>query len=157
MNKKETIYMGAAVAAGLVGIGTLTSIYSFRKPKDGWLNQAKTANVNIAGKKEKPIKKWMLGSIAGGILGIATALLFAPKSGNKLVKDLFEPSRQKRASPAAKSKAKKNRSSADRFHTVEPRLVLTQYEPAKNEEQPKKRLGSVQRKNSKKSNNTLSQ
>ncbi|WP_075883680.1 hypothetical protein [Candidatus Protochlamydia sp. W-9] len=36
-------------------------------------------------------KKILLGSLAGGFVGLTTALLLAPKSGNQLIKDAYKP------------------------------------------------------------------
>jgi gas vesicle protein len=88
MDKRQNFFIGAAVAAGLVG--TLTSLLAPRRVNHGWAYHAKAAAEKIL-KKEKSNKHWMLGSITGGLVGITTALLFAPKSGKKLMQDLASP------------------------------------------------------------------
>ncbi len=107
MIKRQNFFIGAAVAAGLVG--TLTSLLAPRRANQGWASQTRTAAGKIFENRERSNKNWMLGSIAGGLVGMTTALLFAPKSGKNLIKDLAEPFQKKKeeVGKAAKKVSKK--------------------------------------------------
>lgn len=124
MNKKQNFFIGAALAAGLVG--TLTSLLAPRRINKGWASHAKAASERMLENREKSNKNWMLGSIAGGLVGVTTALLFAPKSGKNLMKDLAEPFQHKKEVIAktakkvinkAKSKSKVNEHSSHSVHS----------------------------------------
>jgi hypothetical protein len=83
---KENLFVGATTLMGILGtLSTMLRLNRFPK----WRDQAKeAANINLE-KGEKVNKNFMLGGIAGGLIGAATALLLAPKAGYDLVKDLF--------------------------------------------------------------------
>lgn len=73
----HNLLIGAAVAAGI--LGTLSALIrpNFQDSRGG---------VHQGG--EKVNKNLLLGGLAGGIIGAATALVLAPKSGSELMKDI---------------------------------------------------------------------
>lgn len=85
----QNLLIGAAVAAGI--IGTLTSYLGFKKKGRKWSEQAKGIASHVLETGEALNKKLVLGSVAGGLVGAAAALLLAPKSGSDLIKDLAGP------------------------------------------------------------------
>lgn len=86
-NNTNTIIAGAAALAGL--LGTLTAYLIPRREK-GWADQAKEiAQELINSRREKIVNRHhVLGGLAGGLMGVATALLLAPKSGSELREDI---------------------------------------------------------------------
>lgn len=83
------MYIGAAAAAAAGLLGTLAAVIIPRRQR-GWADQAREiADDLINYRKEKSFNRnHVIGGLAGSLVGITTALLFAPKSGNELLKDL---------------------------------------------------------------------
>src|SRR5262249_39085415 len=78
--QRKQLWMGA-LAAGIVGtISTLVRLH--RKPKKIQSQTIRGLHFN---------QKTMIGSMAGGIIGVATALLLAPTSGAKLLQGISHP------------------------------------------------------------------
>jgi gas vesicle protein len=127
-SKKDhnNLLWGAALAGVL---GTLTSILMPKNTRRrGWVNQAKDAANNMVDgvrqwspEVETSTRDLLLGGVAGGVVGVATALLLAPKSGKELIKDMAEPfmgsdtTTHRRTS--SRSKAKTARSHAKKAKT----------------------------------------
>lgn len=95
MSKKQNFLIGAALA-GLAG--TLTTLLVPKKPR----------HVRNSFEASNSYKNWMWGSLTGGLVGVTTALLFAPKSGKNLVKDIAEPflKKEEKVRKSTKTKAK---------------------------------------------------
>lgn len=106
------LLIGAAVVAGI--LGTLSALF---RSNIGLMETKELANQ--AG--EAVNKNMLLGGLAGGIIGAATALVLAPKPGTELMKDiahtlvhpgeLIEPTPSKKnaskSSPSKSSRSKK--------------------------------------------------
>lgn len=88
-NYNQTILIGAAVAAGI--LGTLTGLLGFRKTNKGLTEQAKDFACQALEVGDMVNKKMILGGVAGGIVGAVAALFLAPKSGSELIKDITRP------------------------------------------------------------------
>ncbi|WP_195155548.1 YtxH domain-containing protein [Candidatus Protochlamydia phocaeensis] len=86
--QNNNLLIGAAMAAGL--LGTLTTLLLPRK-RTGWTEQAKEIADKIVTKRKETTKNRLIGGVAGGLVGVTTALLFAPKSGSELIKDMSKP------------------------------------------------------------------
>lgn len=92
---RSTLLIGAAVAAGVVG--TLTTLLWPRHR--GWASQVKGIANQVArglrplkrNENETLSKNFMIGGVAGGMIGATAALLLTPKSGKNLIKDLSDP------------------------------------------------------------------
>ena len=78
--------IGAAVVAGV--LGTLSALMRSNSTVQGWTEQAREAASHAFDKGETFNKNMLLGGVAGGMIGAATALLLAPKAGSELMKDI---------------------------------------------------------------------
>jgi gas vesicle protein len=85
----QNLLIGVAVAAGI--LGTLTSLLGFKKNKKRRSGYPKNFVKHILENGEGLNKKFVLGSVAGGLVGATAALLLAPKSGTDLIHDLSHP------------------------------------------------------------------
>ena len=94
-NQRNNFLIGAAALAGL--IGTLTTIFMPKRVNKGWMEKAQDVANQMKGNlpawayhqnQERLNKNLMIGSVAGGLIGITTALLLAPKSGSELIRDI---------------------------------------------------------------------
>ena len=82
----QNLMVGAAVVAGL--LGTLSALVRSNRTVKGWTEQAKNTASHMLEKGEMINKNMLIGGVTGGIIGAATALLLAPKSGSELMKDI---------------------------------------------------------------------
>jgi gas vesicle protein len=99
-NNKNAFLVGAAVAVGV--LGTLTTLLLPKRARKGWGEQAREAANNATDWKAH---KRFIGGIAGSLVGVTTALLLAPKSGNDLLEDISKTFQQKgKPSRSAKHK-----------------------------------------------------
>ena len=89
-NQKDqrSLLMGVAVAAGI--LGTLTTIFISKKQEEkNWGEKTQDFFGEILDGTDHLVNKKMVwGGMAGGALGALAALLFTPKSGEDLIKDL---------------------------------------------------------------------
>lgn len=83
------ILSSTATCAGI--FASLARLLSSRKPKSSWRDTPRELKNRIIGSKNRVNTNILLGGLAGGIVAVATALLFAPKSGAKLIRDLTRP------------------------------------------------------------------
>lgn len=80
------------VKTALTSLFTLISMSRPKKVSKGWIEQAKkVANQMTIRRKGMMNKNIILGGVAGGLVGVATALLLAPKPGSQLIKDVYKP------------------------------------------------------------------
>lgn len=86
----QNLLIGSAVAVAGI-LGTLTGILGHKKNGSRWSKQAKNIMCKAMESGEHLNKKMILGGVAGGLIGAATALLLAPKSGSDLRKDIAHP------------------------------------------------------------------
>jgi gas vesicle protein len=91
----QNLLIGVAVAAGI--LGTLTSVLGFKKNNKRRSRHPKNFVKHILENGEGLNKKFVLGSVAGGLVGATAALLLAPKSGTDLIHDLSHPFSQRAA------------------------------------------------------------
>lgn len=85
----QNLIVSVAVVAGI--LGTLSAFMSSNRKMQGWKEQAKNVASHVIEKKDIVNKNMLLGGMAGGLIGAATALLLAPKSGTDFIKDLTHP------------------------------------------------------------------
>lgn len=109
-NYNQNLMMGAAaVVAGV--LGTLSALMRSNRSVKGWTEQAKDAAVHVW-EGDVVNKNMMLGGLAGGLIGAATALLLAPKAGTDLIRDLTHPfshqGERKRSSRKVSSSSRKS-------------------------------------------------
>ncbi len=89
-NKYSSNFLiGAAVAAGV--LSALSTLLRPRKNRGGWSEQAKDLAQQMINRHDLLNKNFVLGGMAGGIVGVTTALLLAPKAGSELIKDIYHP------------------------------------------------------------------
>jgi gas vesicle protein len=81
----QSLVMGTAIFTGIVG--TLSALMYFNHADKG---EKEKICLGVQ-KKEIFNKNAILGGVAGGLVAAATALLFAPKAGPELIKDLAHP------------------------------------------------------------------
>jgi gas vesicle protein len=129
----QNLLIGAAVAAGL--LGALTTYLHFKKrfTKETSLSQKERGFFN---------KKVALGSLAGGVVGAASALLFAPKAGSELIQDISRPFSQYLKQSHSITPQKKKASSSTRSK----RKVIEIAHPKKKQATPKQKKGKDQAK-----------
>lgn len=120
---QNALLVGSAVAAGILGaIGA----FFWPKPKPkSWTSQAKSfahdARAWGADKAEGISSKFVIGSLAGSIIGATAALLLAPKAGHELIEDITGHFSQS-SSPRKKTvKAKKLAEEAKHLVTAHPK------------------------------------
>ncbi len=78
--------------SALASLFKLISTSRSKKVSKGLIEQAKkAANQMTIRRKGIMNKNIILGGVAGGLVGVATALLLAPKSGSQLIKDVYKP------------------------------------------------------------------
>lgn len=119
MTKKQNYIIGAAVAAASL-VGTLTTLLLPRRRPKTWTEQAQAAADRILETRERIKSNMVLGGITGGLVGVTTALLLAPKSGKELIKDLAEPFQHKKN---VVKKAKKVRTATKRKSAAKKKSV----------------------------------
>jgi gas vesicle protein len=97
-NSKQTnLLLGTTLAVGLMG--TISSFLRAKKKSKTWKDNARKIALQLM-KKNVINKNMVLGSFAGGLVGVTAALLLAPKSGADLLKDISHPfSSQEKISP----------------------------------------------------------
>lgn len=84
----QNLLIGVAVAAGLLGSLTGLGFLSSRKEGKRWSNRARRIANQVVETGDVVNKRIVFGGVAGGLLGAATALLLAPKSGAELINDV---------------------------------------------------------------------
>lgn len=99
------LLLGAAVVAGI--LGTLSAIASTNRTARGWAEQARDATSRVLEKGDAVNKNMLLGGVAGGLIGAATALLLAPRSGTDLIKELTHPFSKEERKEHGRSKSHK--------------------------------------------------
>lgn len=85
----QNLLIGAAMAVGI--LGTLSTLFCSTRNNKRGKEKAKELAKQLIEKKEVFNKKLILGGISGGIVGVTTALLLAPKAGSDLIKDIYRP------------------------------------------------------------------
>jgi gas vesicle protein len=124
----HNIILGAAsMAAGI--IKTLTS--AFMPRQKSWPEKAKDAASQFASNASNRInRKILLGTVAGGIIGVTTALLLAPKSGAALINGFYKPtkvahSKKSVATASRKARYQPKKSSHPKEETVAKKIKRT--------------------------------
>lgn len=87
-NSQKKFIIGAAVAAGV--LSTLASILAPKQHKE-WGEQAQDLAAHLLNKKDSLNKNILIGTVAGGVVGVTAALFLAPKAGSELLQDLYHP------------------------------------------------------------------
>jgi len=89
------IIAGAAVGAAAIIAGILGTIAAIARPRSrsnrkihGWREHARKVAIDLFRKKDAVNKGKIFGGIAGSLIGVATAILLAPKAGSDLMRDL---------------------------------------------------------------------
>jgi hypothetical protein len=109
INRKALVAGVAAIASLL---GTLSNIFTSRKRgHKGWFYQTKAKEMAGNMMKGQINRYYMLGGVAGSLIGITAALLLARKSGRALVKDISHSFQTKlsQASPFTRSRKKSSK------------------------------------------------
>ncbi|MBA3722364.1 MAG: YtxH domain-containing protein [Parachlamydiaceae bacterium] len=91
----NTIFAGVAIAAGIAGIIATIFLSKPKKISTHWASTAQDAASKMMASLRKSQmenfnKKFLIGSIAGGLVGAVTALLFTPKAGKDLINDITQ-------------------------------------------------------------------
>lgn len=104
MKKNETIALGAVIAAGV--IGTLAAVLASKKEPLSWAEQARLfANGIIVEKEDNTKRNVVLGTIAGSLIGVASALVVAHQSGGATwLDDMIKPVKKEAKKVAIKAK-----------------------------------------------------
>lgn len=112
----QNFLIGAAIVATGV-LGTLTTLLLQKETNGKWIERVKKLASQSIGRREIFNKNLFAGGVAGGIVGVTTALLLTPKSGSDLIRDIYRPfvndeqhvrpSTRKKAMPSVKSKHQK--------------------------------------------------
>ncbi len=102
----QNLIVGVAVVAGI--LGTLSALVRSSQTIQDWAEQAKSSGSHAIEKSEAVNKNMLLGGVAGGLIGAAAALFFAPKAGSDLIKDFSHPfsHQEEHPEPSRKSTAK---------------------------------------------------
>lgn len=98
---QNKLIIGAAVAAGM--LSTLASILAPKHHKN-LSEQAHDLASNLYEKKDVVNTNLLIGTVAGGVIGVTAALLLAPKAGSELIEDLYHPFQKARKEVKSKSK-----------------------------------------------------
>lgn len=93
---KSRWLIGAAIAISLAKV--LSQSLPSKRNRTGWKEQAQDTVGDMweelqewrEGHRHIPHVHFLLGSLAGSVVGVATALLTAPKAGKELIHDLSE-------------------------------------------------------------------
>lgn len=126
----EKFEKGAAVAVGL-----------FRLLKRVLQGESKALTQRSGRHKMVDPKNFILGGLVGVAAGVIAALLFAPKSGKELRRDITHPFKQNGEHPHP---VVKRRATAKRTVSRKPTAGKEGQTPKKGAKSPKKSLGSVQ-------------
>jgi gas vesicle protein len=103
-NSQKKFLIGAAVAAGV--LSTLASILAPKQHKE-WGEQAQDLASHLLDKKDRVNKNLLIGTLAGGVVGVTAALLLTPKAGSELLNDLYHPFSHSRREVKSKVKSAK--------------------------------------------------
>lgn len=80
------------VKTALTSLLTLISIARPKKVARGWIERVKKGTNQMTIRRKGIMNKnIIIGGVAGGLVGVATALLLAPKPGSQLIKDVYKP------------------------------------------------------------------
>jgi gas vesicle protein len=135
--QRKALLIGAAALAGL--IGTLSTIFMpKRSNQKRWMDKARNigGQMNLHGfypHADTINKNLMLGGLAGGIVGITTALLLAPKSGTELMKDIVDTlqGNHEGGGKQAQKMTRDSRSSASKGKAASTKKAVTQSNSSK--------------------------
>jgi len=103
-HSQKKFLIGAAVAAGI--LSTLASLLNSKDRRD-WTDQASDLADQYLDRKEGINKNLLIGTVAGGVVGVTAALLLAPKAGSELIHDLYQPFQKSRKELKSKAKSLK--------------------------------------------------
>lgn len=139
-SRHHNLLIGAAVVAGI--LGTVSAIIRS--------NITVTETREVASQAGEAVNKNMLlGGLAGGIIGAATALVLAPKSGSELMKDIahtFTHPGELIHSTSGKKNSEKSSSKSSRSKNTSSKAKRKEHAESKSVDSGKSRKSSSKKK-----------